>query len=275
MPAFEANYLPLSASKPEWGDVACLPWDEAIFGFPVAELRIPAEAPTRTDAPRLGVALEGFANTSGAEVVAVRCNALHTAWLDVLCVAGFMTVDLAQDASYTRPRLELPKPRFGVRPAEPEDTSDLCRIAGAAFQFGRYHTDPRFPRVLANRRYVCWVRNALESRDPDNHVFVLGSQSQRLGFFHAVLCDGVADLRLAATDPGLGVGLGLSLYSETLLALQAAGARRFVTKVSAANMGIVNLYASIGFRFSNPQYILHWHPPNARHLTGAIPLTAE
>jgi hypothetical protein len=44
------------------------------------------------------------------------------------------------------------------------------------------------------------------------------------------------------------------------------GARRFVTKVSAANMGVVNLYASIGFRFSNPAHIFHWHAPGANHL---------
>ena len=142
----------------------------------------------------------------------------------------------------------------------------FCALPAPHFDFGRYHSDPRFPRELANRRYVRWLENALACSESSVRVFVLGSPGMPLGFFHAVLLDGVADLRLAAADPTSQVGLGLALYSETLITLQKLGAKRFVTKVSAINTGVVNLYASIGFRFSRPEYILHWHSPLARHL---------
>ena len=264
MSTFETSYAPLSASNPQWGDAACLPWDEAIFGFPVAELRIGSQPPTRGDVSAFRAALEEFAATTRAELISARFSALQLAWVDIFCQVGFIPVDLSLEASHGPLRLEtMPKARFGVRLAAPDDFPDLLRFAGSAFRFGRYHTDPRFPRELADRRYVHWLRTALESADASDLVFVLGSAAQRLGFFHAVLRDGAADLRLAAADPDSPVGLGLALYSETLLALQQMGARRFVTKVSAANMGVVNLYASIGFRFSNPEHVLHWHSPGA------------
>ncbi|HEY1206001.1 MAG: hypothetical protein ABSH46_13990 [Bryobacteraceae bacterium] len=267
MSVFQTSYSPLSASNPQWGAAACLPWDEAIFGFPVAELRVGSQTPARGDVSDFRAALEQFAARARAELISVRFSAHQLAWVELLCQAGFIPVDLSIEASHGPLRLEaMPKPRFGVRLAAPDDFPDLLRIAGCAFHFGRYHADPRFPRELADRRYVHWLRNALESADSNEYIFVLGSAAQRLGFFHAVLREGGVDLRLAAADPGLPVGLGPALYSETLLALQQMGARRFVTKVSAANMGVVNLYASIGFRFSNPAHIFHWHAPGANHL---------
>ena len=267
MPAFQPSFLPLSNQSPGWGQAGLLPWDEAIFGFRVAEFRLGALPPNRDEMPLFRAALEEFAASSGVELISLRLEALSGPPIDVFCGAGFFPVDLSEEASCTRLRPELmPKPRFGIRTAEPEDRPEILRIAGSAFRFGRYHTDPRFPRELANRRYVHWVQNALASAEPGESVFLLGAAPQRLGFFHVVLSDGVADLRLAAADPDSPVGLGLALYSETLFALQRLGARRFFTKVSAANSGVLNLFASIGFRFSNPEYILHWHAPGAPHL---------
>jgi hypothetical protein len=267
MAAFQASFQPLSMRSPEWGQVALLPWDEAIFGFRVAEFRLGAAPPGRDEAARFRAALEEFAAGSRAELISLRLDALSGPPVDTFCGAGFFPVDLSEAAFSARLRPEsMPRPRFGIRTAEPDDYPDILRIAGNAFRFGRYHTDPRFPRELADRRYVQWIRNALSSAEPGVSIFVLGVRPQRLGFFHAVLSDGVADLRLAAADPESPVGLGLALYSETLFALQRLGARRFVTKVSAANMGVMNLYASVGFRFSNPEYILHWHAPGAPHL---------
>jgi hypothetical protein len=265
--AFEASFLPLCDRNPEWGSVALLAWDEAIFGFPVAEFRPGSQELGRDEVASFRAALEELAASSGVELISLRLDASAVPSLDIFCAAGFFPVDLSEEASTSRLRPEsMPKPRFGVRIAASEDHADILRIAGTAFRFGRYHTDPRFPRELADKRYVQWVRNALASTEAGDSVFVLGSATQRLGFFHVVLTNGAADLRLAAADPESPVGLGLALYSETILALHGLGARRFVTKVSAANIGIMNLYASLGFRFSKPEYILHWHAPGAPHL---------
>src|SRR5713226_3845077 len=135
---FETRYLPLSLKKPQWGEVGCLSWDEAVFGFPVAQFRVGLEPPTSSEVAPFRAALEEFAAASQAELISVRFDALNRALMEVFCKAGFIPVDLAEEASYTRPRLEsMPKARFGVRLAEPDDYSDICRIAGSAFQFGR------------------------------------------------------------------------------------------------------------------------------------------
>ncbi|MBI4911091.1 MAG: hypothetical protein HY820_46210 [Acidobacteria bacterium] len=264
--AFQAAYHLLSPGHPHWGEMACLPWDEEVFGFPVADLRMqePGALPAN-EIPDLRRALEAYARESRAELISMRIPASHTDMLACFMQAGFYPVDLALEAASTGLREQLMlKPRFGLRLARPEDHADILRLAGSAFEFGRYHTDPRFPRELANRRYARWVENALGSTSADDRVFVMRSQDKCVGFYHAVLSDGVADLRLAAASPSAPVGL--SLYCEALLALQQLGGRRYVTKVSAANMGVMNIYASIGFRFSKPEYALHWHSPCGRHL---------
>jgi hypothetical protein len=266
MTEFRADYHPLSAEHRHWGSIACLPWDERIFGFPVADLKLnEGEGIEMNEVPAFRRALEEFARFSGAELISLAIPALRTDLLRIFIHSGFLPVDLAEDASASRLHLDwIPKARIGVRLAEPDDSTDLLHIAGDAFNFGRYHTDPRFPRELANRRYVKWLENALDSSESGNYVFVLGSPRKRLGFFHVVLSGGTADLRLAAKDPATLVGL--ALYSETLLALRDLGAKRFMSRISAANTAVLNLYSSMGFQLSNPEYLLHWHSPSASHL---------
>ncbi len=268
MTSFRADYAPLSHARAEWGEIATLPWDEEIFGFAVADLKLPATiGPSMAEVTEFQNALQDFCQRTGAELISVRFDPVDHALVRVFSAAAFIPVDLSLEASSARLRPELmPKPRFGIRKATEQDTSAILSIARNAFQFGRYHTDPVFPRELADKRYQLWVENALYRGTPEDHLFVLGSESQVLGFYHAVLRDGVADLRLAAGDPKMAVGLGAALYSETLLALQGMGAKRYTTRISAPNTAIVNLYASFGFRFSNPEQIMHWHSPSARHL---------
>jgi hypothetical protein len=40
-------------------------------------------------------------------------------------------------------------------------------------------------------------------------------------------------------------------------------------KVPAANTGVLNLYAELGFRFAHPEVILHWHAKRISHETAS------
>jgi hypothetical protein len=273
---FRAEYQLLLESDPGWGRIGCLPWDEAVFGFPVAELRF--AGPVAVDpGPAFAAALRDFCHNTKAELVSACASGADTAAQGALSKAGFVPVDFSLSAQI--PNLKaahLPKPRFSLRPATPGDHAAVCRIAGQAFAFGRYHGDPRFPRALANRRYEHWVHRALNGGDPDDCVFVLGQPDSVLGFMNVVIKDGNADLRLGAVDPENDLGIaGVALYAETLRAVCSMGVRSVSAKIAAANTRILNVCAMLGCRFSNPESTFHWHAPDAAHLLPAGPVSGE
>ena len=266
---FSVEYRPLLDSHPDWAKIACLPWDEAIFGFPVADLRLSkAPLPETNPSEVLREALAAFCGQTRSELVSARTDGADTATQAMLIAAGFLPVDFSILAQIQPLKpVSLPKHRFPMRPAEPEDHAAIFRIAESAFAFGRYHGDPRFPKFLANRRYMQWVRSALEGGNPDDHVLVLGRPKAVLGFMNVVIRDGNADLRLGAVDPGNEIGFaGFALYAEALRAVHTLGARSALAKIAAANTRVMNVCASLGCRFCSPETTLHWHAPNSSRL---------
>jgi hypothetical protein len=213
-------------------------------------------------------ALEAFCGQTKSELVSARADGADTATQAMLIAAGFLPVDFSIVAQIQPLKPEsLAKHRFPMRPAEPEDRETIFRIAESAFAFGRYHGDPRFPRFLANRRYIQWVRSALDGGSPDDHVLVLGRPNVVLGFMNVVIRDGNADLRLGAVDPENEIGFaGFALYAEALRAVHALSARSASAKIAAANTRVMNVCASLGCRFFSPEATLHWHAPNSSRL---------
>jgi hypothetical protein len=265
MGVFQTEYHYLSNSHPSLGSIATLHWDEAVFGFPVSDLRIGGEPPAIADIPLLREALLGYCERTRSELVSVRVPAPQTLMSSVLSRAGFVYADFALRATLTKlDDTSLRKTALTVRRAEAADHGAICHISENAFHFGRYHTDPYFPRELANRRYVQWIKRALSGLDPDDAVFVLGGPGKVIGFMHVALHDGSADLRLGAVTQGSS--LGFWLYNETLRAVHALGARSVSTGISAANVRVMQIYSALGFRFTHPELILHWHSPQAAHL---------
>ena len=266
---FSVQYQPLLDSHPDWARIACLPWDEAIFGFPVADVSLSRDSlPETNPSVALREALHAFCDQTKSELVSAHADGADTAAQAMLVAAGFLPVEFSILVQIQQLKTEsLPKQRFTLRTAEPEDHEAIFRIAESSFGFGRYHGDPRFPRDLANRRYVQWVKNALVGGNPDDHVFVLGGPNTVLGFMNVVIRDGHADLRLGTVDFDSQIGFaGFALYAETLWVVHTLGARSASAKVAAANTRVINVCASLGYRFFNPEMTLHWHAPNSSHL---------
>jgi hypothetical protein len=140
-------------------------------------------------------------------------------------------------------------------------------IALSAFRSGRYHADARFPRGLADVRYMHWIARALSGENPADRVYVAHRLGAVSGFFHVALRGETADLRLAALEPGVQGGtLGFSMYLDVLNMLKSVGVRRATAKLSAGNTAVLNLYSALGFHFSSPEMTLHWHAQGAPHL---------
>ena len=261
--AFLVEHAALDADRPEWGGVADLPWDHEVFGFASGDWRVDHAALRQADVTALEAAIERWARGAGAEIVATTLAASASVAIAIVQQLGFRYVE-------TSLRVVLPRPHdagrgsIGVRRATAADRSGLVAIAGSAFRVGRYHADARFPRDLADARYRRWVERALDGADPSDRVYAIGPEGAPRGFLHARLDGDVADLRLAAVDASTAGLDGYALFAGGLAALRGDGAARATARISAQNVGVMNLYAGLGFRFSDPEVVLHWHGPRLR-----------
>jgi len=56
------------------------------------------------------------------------------------------------------------------------------------------------------------------------------------------------------------------LFRGALRELASRGASQATARISATNTAVLNIYASLGFRFHEPELVFHWHAPTATHL---------
>lgn len=268
VPTFDVTFQPLREGVPALGRVALLPWDTQTFGFAVGVYEL-GDAPVVVERMAdFQSALNTWARAYQVELISCTAPGDHFVWHALLAQSGFTAVDFSLRGDRDlRTGPELPEVRAVLRLATPDDEPAVLRLAQGAFRFGRYHSDPRFPKLLARRRFRHWMANALKRVGKCERVYVVGPPGTVTGFYHALLVDTLADLRLAAIDrQAEGRIAGKDLYAATLQALQADGASRATGKISAANVPVVNVFAALGFRFSNPEVVFHWHAPDAAHL---------
>lgn len=263
---FEMEFRPLSESAPHFGEVAPIPWDEETFGFRVADYR-PGEFQRPEDGQKMAAALDRWSRENDVELIGCRVPGDSFDVAALLQANGFRFIETQLRGTLPRLRPEAFAPsRLTPRTAEPGDHARIAEIAETAFSFGRYHADPRFPRVLADRRYRSWMERALSSPSPTCRVLVLGPVGRCSAFLHAEVAPGHVDLRLAAAAPGDSGIAAVELFRGTLRAFAAEGVTMATAVFSAANTAVANLYASLGFRFHDPKLLFHWHRPGSRHL---------
>jgi hypothetical protein len=270
---FVADYRPVSPGAPELGSVAVLPWDADVFGFRVADYAAPdAHAlvgETATD--RLARDIAAWAEREDVHLVGTRVPTTPSALGALLEHAGFRFVEIQLRA--TLPRLrgsELRAPRLTVRAAEPADYERIAEIAESAFTLGRYHADPRFPRALADRRYRVWIERALAEPSSSAWIAAVGPPGKPNGFLQTEIAGNDAaaraDIRLAAVDRESAGIAGPELFVGALHELARRGVSAVTARISAVNTSVWNIYASLGFRFHEPELVFHWHRPGSTRL---------
>lgn len=214
------------------------PWDARALGVPTYEL-----TSVGPDTPALLAGARGHFTAK----IAPREDA------SPLRRAGFYYCDTLLEpwgsAADLRPA-EDPQASF-VRDM---DGADLYRIGHGAF-FGRYHRDPAISRERADARYDQWLRELHEK----GAVYGLLHGGRPAGFIAAQ--EGMFVLHAMAPECR-GRGLARALWTLVIRDQIAQGRGEIHSSVSAGNLPIVNLYASLGFRFRNPVDVYHaWFPP--------------
>lgn len=235
-----------------------VPWDSEIFGFPVAqiaEIRVHEPVQAQTDLQPFMAWLE----RENIRLASCRlpCDRLRASML--LEQAGFRFVEmalhpyLAQLQAYPCDSQELT-----VERATDADLPGIEAIASQAFGHERYHADPRLDRALADQRYRVWVNNS--HHHPSQRLYKICEGDELVAFFVTEnKPDGLCYWHLTAVAPAFqGRGYGKRVWRQMLLLHQREGIKRIGTTIAGGNVPVLNLYASLGFRFQRPDITLHW-----------------
>lgn len=210
------------------------PWDEKIFALPTFEiLDLSAES-------------LAFAESNPGHYTLRQAA---PAPLESLVPHGFYYCDTLLQPATTAERF-LPQAHPGVAIDPQVSLEAVLAICHGAFRHGRFHRDFNIDNALADLRYDQW----LTQLHGQGEVFGLLFEGVLAGFF------GVAANRIvlhAIAEPFQGRGIAKFLWSAACARLFLAGHPEISSSVSAANVAVVNLYASLGFRFRNPQEIFH------------------
>jgi GNAT superfamily N-acetyltransferase len=127
---------------------------------------------------------------------------------------------------------------------------EILEICHGAYQHGRFHRDFNLPRELSDLRYDNWTRDLYDR----GSCLALIYDTRLAGYFgytgNRIVLHAVAhDFR--------GKGIAKYLWTVACRELFSSGLMELSSSISAANLSVMNLYASLGFRFRNVCDVYH------------------
>lgn len=216
-------------------DIQATPWDRKAFGFDTYEIVNPTEAVLQK---------------------AMRMKGHFTVKIDPLANKeplyrhGFYYCDTLIEPYCPKERFRTyPDPRVSLSKTVP-DVEALKAISDEAFVYGRYHRDFNIDPQAADRRYANWLSQMVQ----DDCVFTLFYDGELAGFFGY----GGNRILLYTHKPEFrGKGLAKAFWSAACEELFSRGYDELLSSISAANMPILNLHATMGFVFRKPREVYH------------------
>jgi ribosomal protein S18 acetylase RimI-like enzyme len=128
--------------------------------------------------------------------------------------------------------------------------SDLLKICHGAFSHGRFQRDPYLDKTLADKRYDRWLEDLAEN----GKVYGLLMRNKIAGFIATK--DNQLQLHAIAKEYQ-GKGIAKYWWSTVCDHLFAQGYETVTSSISASNLPVLNLYASLGFRFLTALDVYH------------------
>jgi ribosomal protein S18 acetylase RimI-like enzyme len=210
------------------------PWDTKVFGIYTAELIEYSER-----------ALNACEHKSG--LYTLRMKALEDKRLaeqhgfyycDTLITP---MCDSEQIKKYTHPDVSIDRT---------STLEKLLNVCDGAFIHGRFYRDYNITKKQADARYNQWLGDIYEH----GKVYGLIFQSELSGF---IACRGHQLQLHAVSNKHRGRGLAKFWWSLVCQQLFADGFSQVSSSISASNLAALNLYASLGFKFTEATDIYH------------------
>jgi len=194
----------------------------------------------------------------GVDMVSCRIPA-H--WVDVgmeLQEAGFRHVETVVDAVRATERVAFLDCSLELRNASPGDCGWIGDIAGSAFTTDRFTVDNRIPRGASGKRYRRFAEQAVRS----GNMLKVVAGDNNVGFISYEDHGDTRRLVLTAIARQFqSQSYGWMAWRKLIWKSFDEGKRSMTATISTLNMPALNLYTSLGFRFSHPQSTYHWIRP--------------
>jgi hypothetical protein len=210
------------------------PWDTTIFGMPSWELLEYSE-----------VALQYAVKITGHYTIKVD----PLADKQLLHEYGFYYCDTLIEPYCNAVRLRLAH-HLDATISKTIAVEQALAISHTAFVHGRFHRDFNLPKAACDQRYDNWLKQLLEAQQ----VFGLYWHNELAGF---IGYSGNNLVLHALAEKYRGKGLSKYWWSEVCSDLLSTGYEEVKSSISVTNLAVLNLYASLGFTFNNPQDIYH------------------
>jgi ribosomal protein S18 acetylase RimI-like enzyme len=205
-----------------------------------------------------GVALDSL-GSKGACFAYAKVPVAEIGLVRDLIGHGFYPVDVALQFE----GVVQPAPAgSGIRFAAPADRDGVARVAGATFEFSRFHLDPAIPRNLANAMKAEWAGNFFVGLRGDG--MVVAEVDGRVAGFLQLLWrpQNVLLVDLIGVDRACQ-GRGIARQLIHFAAQKGTGDGRVPAAIhvgtQVANVKSVRLYESLGLRQASAHYVLHYH----------------
>jgi GNAT superfamily N-acetyltransferase len=215
------------------GPLRLCEWDVRSLGIPCYELS--------------DISAEGLQSVRLPGHYTVKINPL--ADKSLLHEHGFYYCDTLMEP-YCRPGMFTPVFNPAVTRLKPCDLGDLLDLSRGAYRHGRFHRDFNIPDTLADLRYDNWIRDLHGA----GTYFGLCYDGELAAYFGVNRSKVVLH---AVAEKYRGRGLARFLWSTGYCSLFDEGYDEVTSSVSASNSAVLNLYASLGFRFRNPVDVYH------------------
>lgn len=226
------------------------PWDERALGFTTAEVTA-FEINAIDQAGALLDELDQWCSSQSVRYLFGRIDAASLVTKSALLQHGYQFVETSLTVSRSGfanlpnvPRGMLPT----LRPATTVDIPELRRIAATDFAHGRFLEDPAIDPERAANRTANWIEDLITG----GLAYVAESRGKTIGFHAERANSGQRSAELLLTGAAAPYAmLALPLWVTALESLAARDIQQCTTLVSAANTGILNLYARLGFHFNS------------------------
>ena len=133
------------------------------------------------------------------------------------------------------------------------DFDQIKHIARTSFHYSRFHEDYNFDQNKVKEKYANWVEDLRLENKP---FLIYKNHNEVLSFLAYEVNNDTIDLILGGSLESKGI-LSYYFYASFMTYFQNIGIKKAITDISAANIGILNLYSLLNFTFKKTLFGFH------------------
>lgn len=236
-------------------------WNTKAFGFKVFEIKNIVHSEIAHAYALLGQYVE-FEKLNNIGCSLIRIDASDFYLKKALIDCGFYCAETSIDIEIKNIHKMNIEGKFKsdliIEPPNDDDYHTIKKIAENDFYYGRFHEDINFEIDKVRAKYSSWID---DMKDGQEQFLVYKREGKVISFLAYKIIDDIVDLILAGSAKGNGA-VSYYFWASFMRYFKEIGFKKFFTNISATNIGILNLYMALGFKFTQTK--LGFHKYNVR-----------